>query len=204
MIASLSAGVVFGLSAGFAPGPLLMLVISQTVRHGVREGFKVALAPLVTDLPIIIVCMFVLTRLAGYRGILGLVSIAGGLFVVYLAYESFRTTAPGTSVHDNAPQSLGKGVLVNALSPHPYLFWLTVGAPFIIKAWGTGRGAATAFVAGFYVCLIGAKMAVAAMAGTSRQLLTGDTYRNIMRVLGLLLLVFAFLLIRDGVALLGA
>lgn len=203
MIASLSAGVVFGLSAGLAPGPLLMLVISQTVRHGAREGFKVALAPLVTDLPIIIACTFVLTRLAGYRGILGVVSLTGGLFVVYLAYESFRTTAPGTPVQANEPQSLGKGVLVNALSPHPYLFWLTVGAPFFLKACGTGRWAATAFIAGFYVSLVGAKIVVAALAGTSRQLLTGRAYVYLMRGLGLLLLAFAFLLVRDGVALLG-
>ncbi|HRY44622.1 MAG TPA: hypothetical protein P5164_11830, partial [Thermoanaerobaculia bacterium] len=28
-----------------------------------------------------------------------------------------------------APQSLRKGVIVNLLSPNPYLFWMTVGAP---------------------------------------------------------------------------
>jgi threonine/homoserine/homoserine lactone efflux protein len=180
-----------------------MLVISQTLRHGAREGFKVALAPLITDLPIIIACTFVLSRLAGFRGILGLVSLTGGLFVVYLAYESFRTSGPGTSIKENAPQSLGRGILVNALSPHPYLFWLTVGAPFILKAWGTGPGEAAAFIAGFYVCLVGAKVAVAALAGTSRQFLQGRTYGYLMRVLGLFLLVFAFLLVKDGVALLG-
>ena len=203
MIAYLSAGMVFGLSAGFSPGPLLMLVISQTLRHGSREGVKVALAPLVTDLPIIVACTFVLTRIAVFQGVLGLVSLAGGAFVAYLAYQSFRTTGPGTSVQEGVPQSLGKGVLVNVLSPHPYIFWLTVGAPFILKAWGTGAMGAAAFIASFYICLVGAKVAVAALAATSRQLLEGRTYGYLMRILGLLLLVFAFLLVRDGVVLLG-
>ncbi|MDY6953588.1 MAG: LysE family translocator, partial [Thermodesulfobacteriota bacterium] len=52
---TLAIGIVLGLSAGFAPGPLLALVISQTLRHNAVEGLKVALAPLVTDLPIILI-----------------------------------------------------------------------------------------------------------------------------------------------------
>jgi hypothetical protein len=49
----LGIGIIFGLSAGLAPGPLLMLVISDTLRHGIKAGVKVALAPVITDLPII-------------------------------------------------------------------------------------------------------------------------------------------------------
>ena len=46
-------GIVLGLAAGLAPGPLLVLVVAHSVRHGTREGVKVAIAPLITDLPII-------------------------------------------------------------------------------------------------------------------------------------------------------
>ena len=53
-MALVSAGLVYGLSAGFSPGPLMALVISQTLKHGIREGAKVAVAPLITDLPIIL------------------------------------------------------------------------------------------------------------------------------------------------------
>ncbi len=62
-LSSLAAGTVFGLSAGFAPGPLLTLVITQTLRHDIREGVKVAMAPLITDLPIILLSLLVLSRL---------------------------------------------------------------------------------------------------------------------------------------------
>ena len=61
MIGLISAGLVYGLSAGFSPGPLMALVISQTLKHGIREGAKVAMAPLITDLPIILVSLLVLT-----------------------------------------------------------------------------------------------------------------------------------------------
>jgi len=39
------------------PRPLLALVLAQTLRHGAREGCKIALTPLVTDAPIIIVAL---------------------------------------------------------------------------------------------------------------------------------------------------
>ena len=90
MIALVSAGLVYGLSAGFSPGPLLALVISQTLKHGMREGVKVALAPLITDLPIILVSLLVLTRLTDFKTVLGVISIIGGVFVAYLAYGNFR------------------------------------------------------------------------------------------------------------------
>ncbi len=199
MITFLCTGIVFGLSAGFSPGPLLVLVISQTLQHGTREGIKVALAPLVTDLPIILASTLVLARLSGFRPILGGISLIGGIFVAYLAWGSLRTGSHNVAaLPEGAPQSLGKGVLVNLLSPHPYLFWLTVGAPFVVRAWGQSPGGAPAFIAGFYLCLIGAKVAVAAATARSRKFLSGRTYGWLMRALGVLLLVVAVILLRDG------
>ena len=202
MAVFLIAGVVLGLSAGFSPGPLLTFLISQTLKHGIREGVKVAFAPLVTDLPIIIVTLFVLTRFANLNFVLGPISLMGGLFVIYLAYESFRTGKLETNKDANI-QSLSKGAIVNVLNPHPYLFWLSVGAPMMIRAWGKSPIAAMAFVVGFYFCLVGSKLLLAILVGQSRQWLMSRGYGYIMRVLGALLLIFAFLLFRDGLSLLG-
>jgi threonine/homoserine/homoserine lactone efflux protein len=122
----LGAGAAFGLAAGLSPGPLLALVVAQTVRHGTREGLKVAAAPLITDAPIVIGSVLVLSQLSSSDGILGLIALAGGLFVAYLAVESIRTThiaaADGTE-----PRSWRQGAMANALSPHPYLFWTPWG-----------------------------------------------------------------------------
>jgi len=76
----LTIGTILGLSAGLAPGPLLALVISETILHDIRAGIKVALAPLVTDLPIIVLTIFILSRLSGFHGILGVISLAVFLF----------------------------------------------------------------------------------------------------------------------------
>ena len=203
MIAFLCAGIVLGMSAGLSPGPLLTLVISQTLKHSIKEGVKVALAPLITDLPIILISTFVLSRLANFRTILGIISLVGGLFVMYLAYESFQTSKLDVNFQDAEPQSLRKASIVNALNPHPYLFWFSVGAPTIIKAWEENPFVALVFVIGFYACLVGSKVFVASLVGKSRQFFIGKTYVYLMRVLGTLLLIFALLLFRDGLDLLG-
>lgn len=203
MTTLLSSAVVYGLSAGFSPGPLLALVISQTLRYGVREGVKASMAPLITDLPIILVSVLILRSLSESRFILGCISMAGGLFVTYLAYECFRTVRLEMADLDEGPQSLGKGVAVNALNPHPYLFWLTVGGPSVIRAWADNPLWAVAFVAVFSASIVGSKVMVAAMVAQSRHVLSGKGYGIVMRVLGLMLLFFAVLLFKDGAELAG-
>ena len=195
----LTAGVVLGLSAGFSPGPLTTLVISQTLQHGAKEGLKVAMAPIITDAPMILLSVFTLTQLRNFHVIFGLISIFGGLFLTYLAYSSFKTTKVDLNVNATEPRSLGKGTMVNLLNPSPWLFWISVGGPNVVEAWTRSPSMAAEFLAGFYVCLIGAKVFLAVVTAKSRRLLTGKAYGYVMRILGGLLLIFAFLLFRDGI-----
>ena len=145
----LTAGIVLGLSAGFSPGPLTTLVISQALQYGVKEGLKVAVVPVITDLPIIALSVFVLSRLSESQGVLGSISVFGGLFLVYLAYLSFRTTKVELDIQGVEPRSLGKGTMVNFFSPNPYLFWISVGAPYAVDAWAQSSLGAVGFFAAF-------------------------------------------------------
>ena len=202
IVGLLGAGAAFGLAAGLSPGPLLALVVAQTVRHGAREGLKVAAAPLITDAPIVVGSVLVLSRISS-DALLGIVALVGGVFVAYLAVESLRTTHLEASGGGAAPRSWRQGAIVNALSPHPYLFWITVGAPILVAASSGGLAGPVAFLLGFYLCLVGSKVGVALAVGASRGALTGGAYPWIMRGLGTVLLVFAVLLVREGLLLLG-
>jgi len=51
-------GTLLGLAAGFSPGPLTVLVIGETLRHGLRSGLQVAIAPILTDIPIILLIVY--------------------------------------------------------------------------------------------------------------------------------------------------
>jgi threonine/homoserine/homoserine lactone efflux protein len=196
----LTAGIVLGLSSGFSPGPLTTLVISQALQHGVKEGLKVAMAPFITDLPIILLSVFALTRLQNFESVLRIISIIGGLFLVYLAYLSFKTSKIEVNF-EAQPRSLSKGTMANFFNPGPYLFWITIGAPNVVAAWALSPLTAAGFLAGFYACLVGVKMGLAVVAAKSRQWLTGKAYSYVMRILGASLLIFAFLFFREGIRL---
>ena len=127
-------GVVLGLSAGLSPGPILTLVIVQTLKHGISEGIKVSLAPFVTDTPIIIVSLFVLSRMSNLKPVLGVITVFGGIYLFYLGYESIRFKGVELARQEVDPQSFKKGIMVNFLNPNPYLFWISIGGPLVIKA----------------------------------------------------------------------
>ena len=203
MITAATAGILLGLSAGLSPGPLFALVLTQTLQHGVREGLKVAVAPFITDVPIIVLSLAVLAHLSGFERVLGALSLGGGLYILYLAWESARVGPVDLTQPQGEAQSLRKGVLVNALNPHPYMFWITVGAPFLLKSRQSHVLAPALFLVFFYVCLVGSKVVLALVTGRSRALLSGRGYVYVMRVLSGLLALFAVLLFKDALELLG-
>ena len=191
-------GIVLGLGAGLAPGPLLVLVVAHSVRHGTRAGIKVTIAPLITDLPIIGLAVLGLTGVAPADGFLGVIAIAGATFLGYLSYESL-TVAPQSAVaHAPRARSLRTGIIANLLNPYPYLFWLTVGAPTVLRAGESGWLAILGFLGSLCGCLIGSKMLLAVAAGRSGGVLTSRLYVFTNRVIGGALAVLALLLLRDG------
>jgi len=199
----LVSGVVFGLSAGLSPGPLMALVISETMKYGIKEGIKVAVAPLLTDVPIVAASLLVLSHLSDMKAVLGVLSLAGSAFLVYLAWGSI--TFKGARIDDAPvePRSIRKGVVANLLNPNPYLFWLSVGAPTVVRASERSAAAASLFVVGFYFLLVGSKVLLAVAAGKSRRVMLSGAYVWAVRLLGVALLVFAVLFCRDGLAGLG-
>ena len=202
MVNFLAMGSILGLFAGFAPGPLLTLVISETLQHDIRAGVKVALAPMITDLPIIMLTLFILVKLSGFHGVLGIISCMGGLFVLYLGWQSIVTKGVELNLQGTKPRSLAKGIIVNTLNPHPYLFWFGVGGPTVTKAMNHGLAAPLAFIGSFYVLLVGSKILITVLVGKSRSFLVGNGYIYTMRLLGVALCALAIILFRDGFRLL--
>ncbi len=202
-ITYLTMGAVFGLTAGISPGPLLTLVISETLRHNKTEGVKIAVAPLITDIPIVLLTIFILSKMASSDIILGLISILGGIFIAYLGYDSIRSKGIEIDVQNLKPKSIRKGIIVNILSPHPYIFWLMVGAPITVKAYQESSVAAFVFIIAFYVMLIGSKISIALIVDKSRAVLKNKVFIWTIRILGLVLLIFAILLIKEGIRYLG-
>jgi threonine/homoserine/homoserine lactone efflux protein len=184
-------GLGLGLGAGLAPGPLLALVITTSLARGFGAGVRVALSPLVTDSIMIAVSVLVVRQLPERAA--GVLGVIGGLYVVWLGIESLREESVAVET-DDGPDPLRRGVLVNLLSPHPWLFWLTVGGSVFVSAWTELPAYAVLFVVSFFLAMIGTKVVFAAVVSTSRRVLTERGLHRAHRVAGVLLLLTGLLL----------
>lgn len=174
-------------------------MVSETLRRGVKAGVRVALAPLLTDLPIVLATLFILSRISNMDPVLGIIFLCGSGFLSWLAWESLSFKGADINGSNGPDNSLKKGVVANFLSPAPYLFWLTIGAPSVIKANESGLLAPVLFIIGFYVCLVGGKVVVAHLVGRSRIFLSSKNYIYTIRILGLVLLGFALVFLFQGI-----
>jgi threonine/homoserine/homoserine lactone efflux protein len=165
-------GIGYGFSAAVIPGPFQTFVISQTLTRGWKKLLPAALAPLISDGPIIILCLFVLNQVPIWFQ--RFLYIAGGVFILYLAfgaYKSWRDFDPNLSQMDSGTQrSLSKAVLMNFLSPGPYIYWSLVTGPILLKGWREIPGNGIGFLAGFYVTIISTLVGIILLFGFAREL----------------------------------
>jgi threonine/homoserine/homoserine lactone efflux protein len=199
-VRELAIGVALGLAAGVAPGPLLALVLGAALERGFKAGARVAAAPLLSDAPVVLLSVLVLGELPD--ALVAACSIAGGAFIAFLGLKELRgaPAAPRPEAPGAARRDILRAAGVNLINPHPWLFWLGVGGPVLVRAADRSHWAAAAFVLGFYGLMVGTKVALAgAVAAGRRRLVAGRGYGLAVRATGLMMLAVGALLVVEGV-----
>jgi threonine/homoserine/homoserine lactone efflux protein len=192
----LLAGLFLGITAGLSPGPLMALMISETVKRGRTEGIKVSFAPLFTDIPLILVIIFVLRQIRNMEFLLGIISIVGSLFLFYLGYKDLKAENINLQTSSTKSKSFKKGLLTNFLNPHPYVFWLFVGVPFMIKGNSLEK---TVFVTSFFSGIVGSKICLTLIIEKSKSFIKSKYYVWIIKSLGLILIFFGLILLKNAI-----
>jgi len=195
-----TAGLLLGAPSGLAPGPMLLLIISETLRHGKRAGVKVACIPLFTDAPIVLASGLLFTQITNMNILLGGISIIGSIFLLNLGIKSLIADNSEFLDYTPRPLLLKEIMVANLANPNPYLFWFTVGAPIMVQSFQHNLSKGLSFLVSFYLGLVGIKLIIAIAAGKSRDFLQGFLYRSTMQLLSLMLICFAIYLMLDGIA----
>ena len=186
---------IFGLTAGFKTGPLGIVVIQQTLAHGLKYGIRASLAPIITDAPIIFVALIILTQFKDIDLFIAILSFLGGFYLLWVSLKIVKLKEINISKSLGKPTSLATAIKVNFLSPNPYLFWFTVGGAYITRGTQTES---IVFVVVAIGTLVLSKMVVAWVASHFRDLLDSQAYLWVMRLLGGLLSIFGVLLLYQG------
>ena len=131
---------IFGITYSFAavvqPGPFQAFLFSQSITNGWRKTLPLVFAPLISDLPVIILVLLVLTNVP--HEVLWILQSIGGVFLLYLAFNAYKAWR---NFHQNVVQEVSpqlnifKAAMVNILNPNPYLAWSLILGPLLIKGW---------------------------------------------------------------------
>ena len=192
LIAQLAgAGVALGIIEGIKPGPLLTMVIRESLSKGLRSGMWTAAAPIFTDGPLIIVSLFFAGWMATEPSVLLLISALGALFLTKMGLECFTLELPDPDMEGDATGSFKRGVLTNLLNPNVYVFWFLIGGPLMATAAEQEPIAPVIYAISFLLSIILVKAAIAWIFVGGGTWLSPGKYRVAMVVCGLAMLAFA-------------
>ena len=186
----LLAGLLLGIVEGIRPGPLLTVVIKETLSNGFRAGMRAASAPFFTDGPLIILSIFVASWIATQPIVLCVISIIGSFFLTKMGLECFTSAIP--EIDTDSPylsKSLKRGILTNLLNPSVYIFWFLVGGPIMATAADDEPLAPVVYALSFLISIVLVKTTIAYLF--SQANISDDNYHLAMKICGITLFLFA-------------
>jgi threonine/homoserine/homoserine lactone efflux protein len=151
--AGVGAAFALGFALGAAPGPVQLLILSETAKRGLPGGLRVMLGANLTLFGILVILALGFASLEPGPSAIRTLQAVGGLFLVWIGgIELWSIRDEARSTVDAPPQGsiarLGptaKGVAAVLLNPGAWVFFATTASALMANATsGGGTGAALA------------------------------------------------------------
>ena len=191
-------GLTLGIAAALQPGPFQAYLLSKSLKNGWKRTLPMALAPLISDSPIIILVIVILTQLPIWFQ--QALHVAGGLFLLYLGIGAVRDFLQPHEIEidlDSAGGSVLKAGILNLLNPNPYIFWISVGGPILVAGWRAGAAQGLGFLGSFYAVMIGSLTVFIIIFGKVGEI-SAKVNKALSGIAALALLLFGAYLILSG------
>ena len=151
--AGVGAAFALGFALGAAPGPVQLLILSETAKRGLEGGLRVMLGANLTLLGILIILALGFASLEPGPGVIRTLQAVGGSFLVWIGVVELRSIRDEARSTVDAPSQravarLGptaEGVAAVLLNPGAWIFFATTASALIANATSDGgTGAALA------------------------------------------------------------
>jgi len=150
-------GISFATAPLLAFSPFKIFVFSQALQNGWRRSLPLAFAPLLADIPVVLLLWMVLRQLPAWS--IDMLRLTGGLFYIYLAYSIVRRAqqpVQADKVLANAPRrTFGQAIMAVWVSPQIYINWSIIGIPALLAYAAQSPWYMVAFLLGFYLFWVG-------------------------------------------------
>jgi threonine/homoserine/homoserine lactone efflux protein len=151
--AGVGAAFALGFALGAAPGPVQLLILSETAKRGLEGGLRVMLGANLTLLGILVILALGFASLKPGPGVIRTLQAVGGSFLVWIGLVELRSIRDEARSTVDAPSQgavarLGpttKGVAAVLLNPGAWGFFATTASALMADATSDGgTGAALA------------------------------------------------------------
>ena len=167
-------GLLLGVGAALAVGPIFVVIVQQAATSGFGAAFRVILGSATADLLLLVPALaFAWIIRSLERGALW-VGTVGALFLLWLAWQAARDARRlwrGGQLRVDGRWAFWKGVAGNLANPLTWTFWLATGTPAMLAAQRAGGTAGLVlFTATWFLVASGLEAVIAfAVARSGRM-----------------------------------
>ena len=195
-----------GAALGAAPGPVQLLILSETARHGIGAGFRVMLGANGMLFVVLATLALGFSTVEPSPGVVRGLRVIGGVFLVVLAVNELRALRQGPDGDRSTEGRLAtlgpttRGVVLVLVNPGAWIFFATTASAVMAEASAdAGRDAAllaaVAMTLGVSITDFGS-----ALVGTGSRALLGErALTGVRTALSVLLLAIGVAFVVQGV-----
>jgi len=138
---------IVGFSGALVPGPMFTMVITRVAQKGFWASVFIVIGHSIAELAVVVIFLFGLIKYLQNEIIIKVIGILGGIGLLYLAYDMISTSIKNKvkiefTLQKNEKDSKSKknlfilfqGFLISLINPYWYLWWVTIGAAFLLKS----------------------------------------------------------------------
>jgi len=203
---------IVGFSGALVPGPMLTLVISSVARKGFWTSFFIVVGHSLLEL--VVVISFILGILKYLEGplITKIIGILGGVLLLYIGVDiiisvfkkkytiDFKSMLKQRTITGKSTGTvILKGILISLMNPYWYIWWISIGAAFLIKSVEFN----TLGVSSFYVGHISADfiwyLFIGFLVNTGRRFFNQKIYNGILIACSIFLFYLGIRFIIDAI-----
>ena len=179
-----------GLSGAASPGPLIVLNIRESIRHGFIAGPYIATGHSLLELVMVLLLSIGLENLLTIKGIPAVIALFGGSFLIYMAWSIIKSPADDSPPfrigqteipnHQLRKQPIISGILVTLGNPFWFVWWLTIGVTMLTRSSVIGSIGSIVFYLGHILADYSWLSLISFIISTGRKFLTQNVYFSIM------------------------
>jgi threonine/homoserine/homoserine lactone efflux protein len=198
---------VIAYSGAMMPGPMLVVVVTQSPRQGFRAGPLAVLGHGILELALLVALVVGLGGILERSGVRTGLALVGGAMLIWTAASMIGYVARGKAVvewQSDAPgtgrlRTVLAGVVSSISNPYWTIWWATIGIGLLTKAYAAGIAGLVAFYVGHILGDLTWYSAISGLIAAGRRFMTAKIYAGMLLTAAVFLLGLAGWFIYSGV-----